>query len=153
MTIELYTNNSEPIRADKSLTSIATLTGSLKTPCSIIDPTILITGSLVDVGLTTGIIKANYAYIADFQRYYFIRNITSTTRDTIMLELHVDVLSSFKDALRANKGIVGRAESDILYNKYINDGSLKAYQDPYVLTQPFTAGFTGHAFILAVAGG
>ena len=68
------------------------------------------------------------------------------------IHCHVDVISSFAAEIRANKGIIRRAESADAYNLYINDDSLVAYQDPYILTEPFPSGFTGATFILAVAG-
>ena len=64
----------------------------------------------------------------------------------------MDVISSFKTEIRANVGIVRRAESDDLYNLYLDDGSLASYQDPYILTEPFPSGFSGAKFVLAVAG-
>ena len=61
-----------------------------------------------------------------------------------------DVLSTYAEEIRANRGIVFRSEKN--YNLYLNDGSLVAYQDPYILTEPFPFGFTGACFILSVAG-
>ena len=65
---------------------------------------------------------------------------------------HVDVLSTYATEIRANRGITSRQERN--WNLFLNDGSLRAYQDPYVTPYPFPAGFTSaRSFVLAVAGG
>ena len=146
-TVKLQTNSSEFNKLDKTLTDISELSGVLREECSILNPSILIEADLSDL---TG---CNYVTIPAFGRSYFVREIVSVRAGLVQLSCHVDVLSSFKTEIRANKGIVQRAEKSDNYNLYLNDGSLKAYQDPYILTQPFPNGFTGAAFILAVAGG
>lgn len=151
--IEFFVNTSEAIAVTKQLTAITNMSGTLRSSSSIIDPVILITASLDDVNTTPGFAKANYARIAAFNRSYFIRDIVSMTNNTIAIYMHVDVLSSFANEIKANQGIVSRSENAGTFNLYLNDGSLKAYQNPYVLTEPFTYGFTGSAFCLAVAGG
>lgn len=144
--IKAQTNNSEPITVDKDLTDITTLTGTLREQTSIIDPVFIVEADITDL------IDCNYLTVESFGRSYFVNNIESISNGLAALSCHVDVLSSFKTAIRANKGIVRRAESSNAYNLMINDNSLVAYQDPYILTEPFTAGFTGTSFILAVAG-
>ena len=145
--IMLQTNTSEMNKLNKTLETIATIEGTFRAECSIIDPVILIQANLSDL---TG---CNYLSITELGRGYFVRDIVSVRAGLVQISAHVDVLSSFAAEIRANKGIVQRAERADSYNLYLNDGSLKAYQDPYILTQPFTAGFTGTAFVLAVAGG
>lgn len=143
----LQNNTSEPIKVTKELAVISTVLGELKNDTSIIDPVILIEGSLSDFP------TLNYVTIESFGRSYFVKEIESVRTNLIQLTCHVDVLSSFASEIKANKGIVKRAEGSNAYNLYINDDSLVAYQDPYILTEPFPYGFTGHGFILAVAAG
>lgn len=143
----LQNNASEPIAVTKEITDIATVLGELKDETSIIDPIILIQGNISDFA------SLNYVTIPNFNRSYFVREIESFRTNLIQLTCHVDVLSSFADEIKANRGIVKRAEGANAYNLYINDDSLVSYQDPYILTEPFPNGFTGHGFILAVAAG
>lgn len=145
MTIELYVNNSEENRADKDLTLVSTLTGELRDQASIIDPDIMICADPTDLA------SVNYAKIPDFGRSYFIRNITSVRKGLCRVSMHVDALSSWKTQIRGCTAIITRQES--LWNLYLNDGSLRAYQDPDVYTVPFSGGFVGSSFVLAVAGG
>lgn len=80
----------EQIRVDKSgyLTQVAQLTGNLREPSDLINPSITIE--------YTGLPGANYAYISGFGRYYFITNITSIATNLWRLDMHEDVLMTFR---------------------------------------------------------
>ena len=142
--IILQVNNSEKNKLSKSVTNIITVTGELKTETSIIDPVIIINCKLEDVT------KCNYMTISSFGRSYFVNNIRSIRSGLVEFSCHVDVLSSFADAIKTNSAIVRKQENN--WNLYLNDGSFKVYQNPMVLTKAFPAGFTNREFVLAVAG-
>lgn len=143
--IKLQTNSSEKNRLDKSLSDLVTLTGTLRAETSIIDPVFQIEADL------TSYVTANYCTVETFGRSYFITNIRSIRSNLFEISCHVDVLSSFASQIRANKAIVKKSEN--VWNLYLNDGSLQAYQYPKVFTTPFPQGFTDHEYILVVAGG
>lgn len=143
--IVLQTNDSEKIVFDKDITNIVTLTGTLKTATSIIDPVIIVETS------NTNILKCNYMYIAQFKRYYFINNIVSINEGLWEISAHVDVLMSFKNEIRANTGVIHKQEKK--WNLYVNDGTFKAYQNPIVQTKSFPSGFSSNEFIMIVSGG
>jgi len=145
MTIDFYKNHSEKNKLDKDLTSVTSMTGELKENCSIIDPVIKIVGN---VGTFAAV---NYMYIAEFGRYYFINNVISINNDICEVHEHVDVLSTYKDQIRAQNAIVSRQERK--WNLYLNDGVFKTYQNPYIITKAFSSGFTSQHFVLTVAGG
>ena len=142
--IILQVNNSEKNKLSKSVTNIITVRGELKTETSIIDPVIIINCKLADVT------KCNYMTISSFGRSYFVNNIRSIRSGLVEFSCHVDVLSSFADAIKTNSAIVRKQENN--WNLYLNDGSFKVYQNPMVLTKAFPAGFTNREFVLAVAG-
>ena len=142
--IDLQTNASEKNKLDKDLTTIATITGTLKAETSIIDPIILIEGDL------SNYIGCNYMTISSFGRSYFVNNIRSIRTNLFEISAHVDVLSSFAKGIRSNSAIVRRQENK--WNLYLNDGTFKVYQNPNVLTKAFPSGFTKQEFVLAVAG-
>lgn len=144
--IKLQTNNSEPNRVTKDLTDILTLTGELKQECSILDPVILIACELADV---TG---CNYMTIPAFGRMYFVNNIRSVRNGLVEFSAHVDVLSTYADAIKTNSAIIRKQENNPYWNLYLNDGSFRIYQNPLVLTRPFPSGFNTQQFVLAVAG-
>ena len=142
--IILQVNKSEKNKMIKSITDIITVSGELKSETYIIDPVIMINCELSDVT------KCNYMTIGSFGRSYFVNNIRSIRSGLVEFSCHVDVLSSFADAIKSNSAIVRRQENN--WNLYLNDGSFKVYQNPIVLTKEFPSGFTTREFVLAVAG-
>lgn len=142
--IILQRNNSEKNKVDKTLTTISTMTGTLKNETSIIDPVIFFEASLSDLK------NCNYCTISEFGRSYFVNNIRSIRNGLVELTCHVDVLSTYKSQIREQFVIVKRQQEN--WNLYLNDGSFKCYQNPMVLTKQFPAGFTTPSFVMAVAG-
>ena len=142
--VYIQRNNSEAIHLDKDLTEILMTYAWLKESTSIINPTFVLEASLADM------IRANYVTVPQFGRSYFIKDIVSVTTDLLEVNCHVDVLSSFKDDIRANKGITHRQEES--WNLYLDDGVLQAYQNPIITTQEFPKAFEENNFVLIVAG-
>lgn len=143
MTITLYTNKSDKNVMDKSITKIKDRTGTLRNDCSVIDPVI----ALEDIG--SDITAVNYAYIAEFGRYYFINNIICKG-NLFELEMHVDVLMTYKEGIRSNYGVIARNEKT--YNLYLQDGVMKTYANPHIQIKQFPDGFSSYNFIFCVAG-
>ena len=142
MTLKLYTNSSDKIVVDKSITQIGSdITGTLREDCSVIDPVIAIEG-LTDL-------TVNYAYISEFGRYYYINNIVCRGK-LFELHMHVDVLKTYSSGIRGNKGVVARQQNE--YNLYLTDGVFKTEAIPHYEIRQFPAGFSGYHFVLAVAG-
>ena len=145
MIIEFYNlakkDNStlQPNRADATQFSC-----TIKTPSSIQAPT---------VELDVGYVPAwNYAYIPDFERYYFITG-TSYNRGVWEISLSVDVLASFKTDIGSTSMYVERASAE-------KDGYLvdKLYPVTNASTKTTTtvktqSTFSGGAFIVNVANG
>ena len=144
MSIILQYNASENNKLDKTLTTITTLYGQLRSETSIIDPVILL-GARLD-----SISGANYITIPKFNRSYFIRNMRSIRTDLTEISCHVDVLTSFKDEIRENNAVIHKQEN--LTNLYLNDGTFRVTQKPDIFTVPFPTGFSTQEFVLAVAG-
>ena len=92
-TINLYNNSSEPEVVDKSLSLQTSLQGQLKDNTSIITPSILMN--------INSIPTANYMYIPDFHRYYYITNIESVRNGLIQISAKCDVLMTYKSGIRA----------------------------------------------------
>lgn len=142
--IKFQNNASEPIRVDKDLTDILTATGAFRDECSIMNPVILVEGSLVNFT------KVNYCTIEELGRSYFVTDITSYRNNLLSITCRVDVISSFKTEIRANRGIVHRQENR--FNLYLDDGSLHVYGNPIINTVEFPNGFTGNSYVLTVSG-
>ena len=144
MNIVLYSNASEINAVDKNLTELTTLTGTLREQSSIIDPIITIS----DIDDYIG--SMNYAYIPEFNRYYFITNIESVRNNLWKVSFHVDVLFTYRDAIRTNSAIIERNENE--YDLKLNDGLFRTQQNPRIAQFPFPNGFNQWNFVLAVAG-
>lgn len=142
--IVLMRSNSEKNRLTKDTETIMTVSGFLREGTSIIDPVIKIECDISDV------VGCNYLSIPIFGRKYFVNDIRSIRNRLFEFSCHVDVLSTYADAIRENTGIIKRQENE--WNLYLNDGTLKVYQNPNVLTRAFPSGFTTQEFVLAVAG-
>ena len=144
MELNLYTNNSADNVVTKSITLLTTMTGTLRENCSIMDPVITVENINNAIAAV-----CNYAFIPQFARYYFVRNITLSGKLWI-ISMHVDVLASFQTPLKSLDAVIARNENR--YNLYLQDGFFKTYQNPHVSIKQFPAGFTNHSYILAVAG-
>lgn len=144
MRITFYTNNSEKNALTKNKTQIVRLDGTLKDGTSIIDPSVLCYNIDRFIG------DINYFYIDETERYYFITGVEVVRNGLWQISGHVDVLSTYKDAILANRAIIQRSESN--YNLKLNDGLFKTQQNPRITTIPFGTGFTTSNYVLALAG-
>lgn len=91
MNIILYVTGSERHAIRKTLQSSLELTGALRGESSVINPSFLIE--------LTNPSQYNYCYIPDFNRYYFITNITSVRTNIWRIDCNVDVLMSFQSQI------------------------------------------------------
>lgn len=148
-TINLYTNKSPANKVDKDLTFIAGATGVLKHDTSVVDPVLTVEASW-DAGM---IGHVNYAYIEEFGRYYFIENIVSVLGGLWEVYMHVDVLSSYKEQIRAQHAILRRSEKFPVMK--FDDGWFSCYQNPIIQVINFSEEhpFDGEEYVLVVGGG
>ena len=114
MNIKIYTNTSENNKLNKSITSLLDTNCNLKRDTTLTDPLL----ELVGVAFS-GLKYANYMYIPDFGRYYFISNISYNSGGIAVITGHVDVLMSFKSQISNSSGILRRQES--IFNAYLPD--------------------------------
>lgn len=112
MNIILYNTNSDTRRLNKTLTQISTIPFRLKDDTDMARPVI----ELDSANLPP---TANYAYIADLGRYYYINGQRILPGNQLELTLKSDVLMSFKDII-LNSVVVARRSSNN-YNKMLPD--------------------------------
>ena len=143
MQIKLYKNLSEVNTIGKTLTEESVRTGTLKDGCSVLSPSVVLTGENLS--------GFNYAYIPQFSRYYFIKEITSVKSGLWEISMRVDVLETYKDSIKANTAILKRQEK--IWDMYINDEKFKAESTNKTATIMFPQNhFNTVNFILTVAG-
>ena len=145
MEIRLYNNVSDNRTIRKKLLKEFSLTGTLRDSCSLIEPVINIESS--------NVLRFNYAYIPDFQRYYFVKEIINLRKNIWTLELEVDPLMSFKGDILALDVVVDKQSSDSIGDEYIDDGSLVADNNTFTSVYNLSNGFNDHGeYILITAG-
>lgn len=145
MEILFYNNMSDSRKINKELIAGDICEGQLRDSVSIMNPVVRVEAD--------GIIRYNYAYIPEFQRYYTITDRTCVREDIWDITMEVDVLMSFRNDIINLQAIVDKQSSDIIGDEYIDDGSLVADNVMFTTVYPFTSGFnsTGE-YILITAG-
>lgn len=145
MNITLYVNNSEKNKIDKNLTNDFSLSGTLRDVTNIINPVILI--ELNEIG------NYNYCYIPNFNRYYFITDITIIRTGLFAISLMVDVLESFKTNIK-NLSVILLNTQNVGTNNYLPSqvfrNNVKSRTD--IINFPNGLNDAGE-FILITAGG
>lgn len=110
-TITLYKTTTDPRYLNPSYTTVATLTGTLRdNSTSITHPVVKIdnTGTAIDTEIFTTV---NEAYISQFGRYYFVRDIEINYTGIVYLHLDVDVLWSFASWIKGCYVVADRSYS------------------------------------------
>ena len=120
MNIILYKMSCEDNRIDKTsfLTYVLEYNGSLRTETSLLNPQIDI-----QHGGKTDFTQFNYAYIEDFNRYYFIDDITSVRTYISRLHLRCDVLMSYVHSIGQLPCIVARTSNEEYVSKDLTDSN------------------------------
>lgn len=118
----------------------------LKQPCNILNPVFIL-------GYDSTLVSANYIYCAEFNRYYFIDNISLMPGHRMELQCSVDVLMSYSEAIDNVNAIIVRQENAAL--SMIADTSIMvknyAIIDTYIFPEKFDAAFG--SYVMQVVGG
>ena len=109
MTAILYNNVSDSRKINKNLTELSTINITL----------------YLDTNVTTPVFKvknfinnANYMFVPDLHRYYYINNYTISNQ-CVYLHCSVDVLETYKTEILNSECLISRSEND--YNDNIVD--------------------------------
>ena len=137
MNITLYRidDPNNKVVKNTSDTSIGSMSGVLKEDTSLLNPSIIVDATAANINVH----RANYAYIDAFDRYYFIKDIITLSNDLFEIVMHVDVLNSWANGLKAAPCIVARNQND--FSLYLMDSNYKCFQNDYVLITKATGGF------------
>lgn len=96
------------------------------------------------------IIDFNYAYIPDFNRYYFIENIEVTPNKIYNIFLRCDVLESFKNDILESSGFVNQQTTS---NKYYNsDYQTEIKKEVDVIKSNVTLDTTKSTILVTIGG-
>ena len=145
MEVQFFYNQSDDRVINKTLIIGETFVGSPRDEVSIMNPVIRFESD--------GILRYNYAYIPEYQRYYSIVDRT-IYRDGIWdVTFTVDVLMSFRNDIMSLNVIVDKQSLEANGDEFIDDGSLVTENVMFQTVYNFPDGFndTGE-YILITAG-
>lgn len=120
MQINFFQMLDDPAVMPKNLTDPVTLSGYIRdNAVNVMNPVITLTGT------PSG--QYNYAYIPDFNRYYFVDPPITDRTGLIQMLMHVDVLQTYYEYIMQCPVIVDRSSGG--YNADIADPRRQFYQD------------------------
>lgn len=152
MHIDLYVNYSDNKKVGKQLSLLKSVEGVVTGACTLESPQLLLR---CDTYSTT----ANYCYIPEYGRFYYITGHTFNKGEQVIINCTVDVLQTYSNFIRGLTCTVLRQENE-KPNKIV-DGSLPISPEKRLRTirfsdSPFNlngANQSSFNFILNVAGG
>lgn len=104
----------------------------------------------VVVLMSETMIDFNYAYIPDFNRYYFVESIEVTPNKIYNISLRCDVLESFKNDILASSGFVNQQTTP---NKYYNsDYQTEIKKEVDVIKSNITLDTTKSTILVTIGG-
>ena len=117
MNITLMNTDSPNNMINKTVTIVADYSGAVaRVNISVETPVLILEESVANI------MNANYCYISEFHRYYFITDKTADANGLWTISLKVDVLESFKNDIFRLKGIVQRQRDN--YDMYLRDDKI-----------------------------
>lgn len=114
MKLQMLTTSADKRALSKSVSEIDTISCKLKQGTSIIDPIVII-GKIS----AKNIRRFNYAYIADFGRFYFVNDIVEAPANQLEVSMHVDVLRTYASDIRGISTLILRQEN--VFSPYFVD--------------------------------
>lgn len=112
MNIKLYVSSDDPRQLIKQPQSELSIDCDIYDNCSLFNPVLIL-------DYRAEITTKNYAFVAEWNRYYFINDMSITNSKRIILSLTCDVLMSFGQQLLQHTFRIQRSESN--GNRYVPD--------------------------------
>ena len=145
MEVILYYNQSDDRVINKNLGTAEIFEGVPRDEISLMYPVIRFESD--------SILRYNYAYIPDFQRYYSIQEVNAYRQGVWDITFSIDVLMSFRRDIMNLNVIVDKQSMYQNGNEYIDDGSLVTENVMFETVYEFPNGFNDTAeYILVTAG-
>jgi hypothetical protein len=125
---KFYNNKSDARYMNKSIDlKYDNIPLEILTPASVVRPVLKVSSGLIGQSV-------NYVYVDELERYYYIRNWVMENGH-VQLECEVDVLMSFKNAIKQQNVIVSRQEKN--YNLYQSDPKQHFYNTNATIIKEF----------------
>lgn len=145
MQVTFYYNYSDARVINKNIQLGASFSGQARDAVNIMAPVVRFD--------TNQVMRYNYAYISELERFYEIDSITATYDNLYDVQFKVDVLMSFRNHILQLPVIVDKQSMPENGDEYIDDGSLIADNIMFTTVYNFPEGFNDTPeFILITAG-
>ena len=145
MDVIFYYNESDDRVINKTLIEGETFQGEARDEVNIMEPIVRFESS--------DIMRYNYAYIPELQRYYKVSSINIYREGIYDVSFLVDVLMSFRGHILQLSAIVDKQSMDDNGDEYIDDSSLVMDNVMFTTTYTFPDGFNDTPeYILITAG-
>ena len=146
MEVQFFYNKSDARVINKNLIVGETFEGQARDEVNVMSPIILFEKK-------KNILKYNYAYIPEFQRYYSITSRNAFREGLWEVQFSVDVLMSFRNDIINLQVIVDKQSLRYNGNEYIDDGSLVAENVMFQRVYNYPEGFNEDPEIILITAG
>ena len=145
MEVIFYYNASDDRVINKTLVGGQSFLGTPQNEVDVMSPIIRFESS--------DILRYNYAYIPELQRYYAVNSINAYREGIWDVSFSVDVLMSFRGDIMTLSVIVDKQSMPENGDEYIDDGSLVTDNVMFTRVHEFESGFNNYPeYILITAG-
>lgn len=145
MQVDFFYNTSDSRTINKNLVTGESFSGQARDEVDVMNPVIRFD--------TPEILKYNYAYIPELQRYYSVVNRTIFREGLWDVTFAVDVLMSFRNDILNTTAVVDKQSMIEHGDQYIDDGSLVTDNLMFATTTEYPDGFNDTVeYVLIVAG-
>lgn len=130
MTIQLGNYLGAKNKINKAVSLSFQREGTLRSDCDIMNPSIMLEASADEI------CGFNYAYIAEFGRWYFIQNVNAYRTGLSIVTMTVDVLYTYKESILNSNAIVCRSSrtGDAIHSLPDDRAAIKQSETTHVIT-------------------
>lgn len=149
MNVTFYQNFSDRYTVYKSISEITSVDCKLIDGCSVDTP-------VIRIRYNSALTRCNYAYIADWGKYYYVENPRLEIGGQMQLNLTVDVLQTYADAISQLN--VNAVYAQGTNRTYVPDARVAMQNaiDIQTIAFPFAVGspnFSTNSYVMTVIGG
>ena len=137
-TLELYKVTNQPNELTKTLNNAVVVNGSFRGEIDSMDVIVEIESNTYDF---------NYVYIQSLNKYYFLQNLVHVNAKIIRMQLHCDVLMTYKTDILASYGLVTQGGTVNPYYSSIDSDSRQTIRR---VTFPYTFNNTGNYVLVTI---
>lgn len=138
VTLELYKVTNQPNELTKTLNNAVVVNGSFRSEIDSMD---------IIVEIESNTYEFNYVHIPSLNKYYFLQNLVHVNAKIIRMQLHCDVLMTYKTDILASYGLVIQGGTINPYYSSIDSDSRQSIRR---VTFPYTFNNTGNYVLVTI---